>query len=276
MLKMDLFDDSTCKSHELPNVISEPTNQDLLDYMVLVLARYLGSSCAFKGGYMMNQLLREESRMTRDIDFSIMSQEVYLEIKTLLMQIAEKFKEMKLISEYRVKEEITVTSSGGIDMYDSMGAKVLGVDVGLHDILYGVQSYTISVGDVRAFKVERMLADKILTILSEKRFRRTKDLYDFYILVTRFDFSYEELVYCIEHRNGYNAAVWDNIPFDELVLQKYLQAWNKLQLISSLTGVMLHKPEFYSVIALFTSLTLRLKMKQQAESWDHCTLVWRD
>lgn len=89
---------------------------------------------------------------------------------------------MGYVANYSIKEEIHERMSGGIDFYAEDGHKVLGVDVGLHDISYGIKHYNLEFTDVDAFTVERMLSDKLIAITTRKRFRRTKDLYDLYAI----------------------------------------------------------------------------------------------
>lgn len=265
-------------SDRWPDLRENPTNQDMLDYMALVTARFLNCQKAFKGGYMLNQLLGEDSRMTHDIDFSIMKQEHYEDVKAVLKKLGEFFVSKGLAKSFRVKEDITETSSGGIDIYAEGKnglEKILGIDVGLHSLSYGITEYDISIGQVQGFEIERMLSDKILAILSRKRFRRTKDLYDFFVLVHRFDFSYDKLVYCINNRDHYDETVWENIPFNDTVLEQYEIAWGKLNLVSFIAGTELEKPTFSEAIKIFNVIALRIKNNLPANSWNHQTLNWR-
>lgn len=265
----------TDDNQDIQEDFTKMNSNDMLDYMALTLVRNLNAAFAFKGGYMLNQLLGSESRMTHDIDFSIMNKEYYSKVKDILIDIAEVFMEKGLITNYKVKETISPTSSGGIDMYASTGAKVLGVDVGLHNLLYGTTDYKIKIGDVTAFKVERMLSDKLLSILSRKRFRRTKDLYDFYILTSYFDVSYQELINCIQNRDNYDSSLWDNIPFSDEILIEYEKAWNKLNLTRYTDGRPLEKPQFQIVLQRFYFFAVAIKIKEVHNIWDHTLLNWR-
>ena len=251
---------------DLPVLTGAESSQDLLDYMVLVICRRLQTDKAFKGGYLLNQLLGEQSRMTHDIDFSISDEEGYEQVKSILKDIAEVFLEKGLIAEYKIKSTITPTSSGGVDFYDNQGAKILGVDVGLHSLAWGVTSYDFNLTSLDGFTVERMLSDKLLVILSRKRFRRTKDLYDFWVITNNFDFDYNKLRNFIEKRG---TAEWDNIPFSDTVVIKYANAWNKLDLINSVTGANLYKPSFDEVIERFDHIALPLKAGVEFIRWDH-------
>lgn len=259
-------------NNDLPALTGNETTLEVLDYMVIVITRLLTANKAFKGGYMLNKLLGEHSRMTHDIDFSVASVEVYEEVKSILKIIAEKFSEQGIISTYEIKETISPTSSGGIKFYDENGVQFLGVDVGMHDIAYGIQHYDFDVVSVEGFEIERMLSDKLIAILSRKRFRRTKDLYDFYAITSMFDFDYRKLVRFIEYRGG---AEWDNIPFNETVITQYNKAWDKLDVISALTGDTLSKPEFQIAIERFYKVALAIKARERRALWDHNLQILR-
>lgn len=237
---MDLFGDN-----DYPGLTSECSNQDILDYIVLsIIQRFNQEDLAFKGGYMLNQLMPEVSRMTRDVDFSVDSAEQYERIKVILKDIGEYLVQNEIISCYKIKDSITPTSSGGVDFYDN-NSKCLGVDVGWHQLVSGTKWYDLKLGRVHAFSVERMLSDKIHAIFTPKRFRRTKDLYDVYYLLENFDVDYKKFKKCIELRGEID---WDKSPFREEVLVQYLHAWNKLEVRSCITNELINKPDFNLVI----------------------------
>ena len=267
---MDIFgsvehnDDNSDKWPALPD---NPTSNDLLDYMVMIIARELESEKAFKGGYMMNQLLGGYSRMTHDVDFSIEDKEVYESIIPLLEHLGDFFVKQGVAASYKVKPTIEATMSGGFDVYADDGRKILGMDIGLHDLSYGIQNYNITVGEVKAFSVERMLSDKLLAILSRKRFRRTKDLYDFYVITNFYDVDMKQLAEFIENRG---TAEWDNIPFSDVVLEQYAKCWQKLNL-TSYTDKVIDKPDFNLVVNRFYNLALPLKEGVTYGRWNHQT-----
>lgn len=253
---------------ELPTITGDESPQEMLDYMLLVLCRRLQTPKAFKDGYLLNQLLNEKSRMTHDVDFSISDGQGYEQVKSILTDIAECFKSAGLIMSYNVKPTITSTSSGGIDFYDGTGAKILGVDVGLHSLTWGITKYNFKITDLDGFSIERMLSDKTIAILSRKRFRRTKDLYDFWVITNNFDFDYQKLQDYIDLRGG---ADWDNIPFSDTILIEYAKAWNKLVLQTPNGGV-LQKPDFATVLERFYYVALSIKGNENHTMWSHIKL----
>lgn len=271
MEKMNLFgsvkhnDDN---SDKWPDICENPTEQDMLDYIALVTVRYLNCQKAFKGGYLLNQLLQDTSRMTHDIDFSIASASQYETVKSLLKKLGDYFVNKGLVKYYEIKDSITETSSGGINFYREMkngDRKFLGIDIGLHNLKYGVTEYELSFGNADGFEVERMLADKITAILSRKRFRRTKDLYDVYAITNLFDVDCDKLSKYIELRGN---AEFNNIPFNDTILVQYEKAWEKLQLTSPTTAT-IEKPPFTQVLTRFYAIALPLKDGIVGGTWKH-------
>ena len=267
---MDLFAGEVHNGDEdldtLPPLSSQASETEMLNYMVLVLSRFMSCDVAFKGGYMLNKLLQVYSRMTHDVDFSIAMEGDYGAVKAVLQKIALKFTEQGLISSFKIKEDIAEKMSGGIDMYAKDGHKVLGVDVGLHNISYGVKHYDLVFTSINGFTVERMLADKLIAITTRKRFRRTKDLYDFYAITNFFDVDMQKLSKYIELRSG---AEWDNIPFNDDIIVQYKRAWDKLELRNYNGNGILEKPEFMDALKRFYQFALPLKYGEIFDRWEH-------
>lgn len=268
--KMDLFSgvSSDAKTDEdaMPPLKEQASDQDLLDYMVLVLARNMTCEAAFKGGYMLNKILGEHSRRTRDIDFSIARKKDYEEIKMILRSIGEKFVQSGYISRYEIKEDIAERCSGGIEMYNESTGLKIGVDVGLHNISYGLQDYDLGFATVHGFTAERMLADKLIAISTRKRFRRVKDIYDFYAITNFFDVDLQLLKEFTELRGG---AEWEHIPFKEDVIEQYEYAWEKLELRNPIVSAKLEKPLFADVLDRYYTIAIAIKENLDVTKWNH-------
>lgn len=251
------------------------TSNDMLDYMALVLSREMSCRVAFKGGYLLNQLL-SQSRLTHDIDLSLAKKGEYDEVKRVLKEIADAFIEKDLIFDYKIKENISETTSGGIDMYDCDGKKILGADIGLHNISYGINHYVLAITELDGFSPERMVIDKVLAILSPKRFRRTKDLYDLYAITNVFNLDVSVLYQCIALRTNYDTTVWDHIPFSEDIILQYSKAWDKLKLTPYNDDLALEKPDFLEVLTRFNSIAFTLKKHTDGVFWDHVSKCWKN
>ncbi|MCM1215066.1 MAG: nucleotidyl transferase AbiEii/AbiGii toxin family protein [Lachnospiraceae bacterium] len=259
--------DKNISLHDMESVEYNPIN-DMMDYMVLTLVREFGDKLAFKGGYMLTKLIPESARQTTDIDFSIQTSALYQQLIQTMRAIGDHFIFESLISHYNIKEEIRGFMSGGMDMYDDSGAKVLGIDVGWHDISFGTQLTSISVGTVRAFSVERMLSDKITAILSRKKFRRPKDIYDLYCITNSMSFN-AILVneYIVKRTNGAGAD-WKNYPFSDDVLREYGKAYNSLKVHSIFKDRSVRKPDFDAVMCRFDTVCDKLLHPSFEFIWD--------
>lgn len=258
---------------EKPELEEDPTDAytelvSLMDRMVLRLVREFGNKLAFKGGYMLSKLLGASARQTTDIDFSIQTSDLYQQLLCAFKEIAEEFVSEGFIASYKIKPEVRETMSGGMDMYAADGQKKLGVDVGWHDITFGTTTMHLDIADVNAFTVERMLADKLTAILSRKRFRRPKDIYDVYCLTNCFDFNAQSLNDYILQRTHGIGAEWGNFPFNEVVLREYEKAYDSLD-IRAVTKTVEAKPDFDKVNKRFSTICMRLLNPTFDMHWSH-------
>ena len=247
------------------SAVNEENNY--LDRMVQILSHEFGDNLAFKGGYMLTKLIPDYARQTTDIDFSIQSSELYNQLLQVMSKIGDEFVKDGYIERYTLKDCISKTLSGGMDMYSSDGSKVLGIDVGWHDLTYGLTTTSINVGSVTAFTVERMLSDKIKAILSRKRFRRSKDIYDLYCITNCFNFN-AKIVNDFMLK-GNNQPEWQNFPFSEEVIREYEKAYTKLRLVSIVKNRELPKPKFTSVLERFNTICYKLMSIDEACVWNH-------
>lgn len=261
-------DTETIDHSELESVEYNPVNSQM-DYMVLELVREFGDSLAFKGGYMLTKLIPDTARQTTDVDFSIQDTALYQRLVQSMERIGERFKSTGECSSYKIKQEIAPTMSGGMDLYDEYGRKFLGIDVGWHDITYGTVTTSIDICDLRAFEVERMLADKVSAILSRKRFRRPKDLYDLYCITNCFDFDANKVNEYILYRTQGVGADWQNYPFNEAIEREYRRAFDTLRLKSIRQGVELERVEFEIAYKRFIIIARRLQHVDGMFFWDH-------
>lgn len=240
-----------------------------MDIMVTVLTRAFGDKITFKGGYMLTKLMPKYARQTTDIDFSIQSSELYKDLLVVMDRIGKSFVEKGFIAKYTIKPEVKQRMSGGMDMYDANGGKVLGIDIGWHDVTFGTTLTNINVGTVKAFTVERMLADKITAILSRKRFRRPKDIYDLYCITNCFDFDANLVNEYILRRTDGAGADWNNFPFSPEVLREYEKAYDKLSVQSIVKDNVIHKPDFDAIMERFNVICLGIQTADNKHLWKH-------
>lgn len=217
------------KKNSITGLDVDASDMEILDYIMVQLCSCLDTKkIAFKGRYVLNKIIMDEvPRATVDVDFSIQTREYYNAVKEVLRSIGENLVNDGLFNEFSVKEDATETCSGGLDLKRGTGSqKKLGVDVGVHDITHGIVPVNILGVDVSRFSVERMLSDKLSAIYSRKRFRRPKDLYDFYIITNCFDVDLDMLNNELSRRE----VDWNASPMKQEVTVQYKRAYNSLKI----------------------------------------------
>lgn len=266
----DLFADQWKEHCEQQLLLEEPVNpiNDKLDYMVLTLVREFGDKLAFKGGYMLSKLIPKVARQSTDIDFSIDYDTLYYDMLDTLRGIGDHFISEGYIAKYTLKESIEPHKSGGVDFYAESGEKVLGIDIGWHPTNWGTMNTDIGIASVRHFTIERMVSDKFTAILTKKRFRRAKDLYDLYQIMQYYDLDLDELRNCIAKRDADTPVEWEHFPFDETVLREYGKAYDKLRVISIYSDKLIEKPPFKEAVDRYGFLYYAIKDQQKAK-WRH-------
>jgi len=243
------------------------TDDSVLDYIVFVITMRLGlENIAYKGGYILNKLI-PNTRKTYDVDFSIARKELYEDVKIALGEIGNILINKGIIDNYKIKDDISETSSGGIKFIKD-NTTILGADVGLHSLGYGITSIRLDFIDVNRFAVERSLSDKISVICSRKRFRRVKDLYDTYMLISLYNINGNILTECLSHRD----VNFELMPIDETVIVQLKNAYDKLTLGSPERDSL--KPDFKEVYLLVINFISGCKECADRE-WSSERKVWK-
>lgn len=250
----------------------DSSKSEILDYIMYYLCTNIREvPNAFKGGYVLTKIIPEYARATRDIDFSISDEKQYELVKEVMRNLISVLIKVGCIESGVVKETIQEHCSGGMTIYPvNANEKAMGIDVGLHDISYGIQSWNINGFDVNRFEVERMLSDKIKAIYSKKRFRRAKDLYDFFILTNCFDVDIKKWREYTLQNDGID---WESTPFREDRLIEYAKAYDTLQVTDVETGIQKSKPTFEQCI---NRIDVFSQVFNFDKFWNHTTGVFED
>lgn len=246
---------------EKMTITKDSPREDILDYIMIFLCERIDIKLSvFKGGYVLTKLMPDEARMTEDIDFSISEEHQYYGIIPVLEDLGNDLIRLGVITGYEVKPTIGERSSGGIHMMTPGNIPDLKIDIGWHDLSWGVSSWSCVGFDCKRFEIERMLSNKISAIYSRKRFRRTKDIYDFYILTNNFDVSLPKLKEYIINRG---LIDWNADPFREEVVTQYAKAYDKLT-VATCDGRIINKPELNKIL---------LRLRDFMENYDN-DVVW--
>ncbi len=257
---------SSCNEEEC-NITEETSVDGILDWLMLYICRHMDvEEAAFKGGYVLSRIIpKNEARGTRDIDFSILRKEYYDVVKKVLSSAGDILMGVGVVLRYELKDNVEPTMSGGITFVMSDGTRHLGVDVGLHDITYGTHKIEVNGNLVSAFTPERMLADKFSAMFTRKRFRRVKDLYDFYVITNNFDVNISSLSDMISKRGELDYGL---SPVRDEIMDGYRHAYDTLNLNvnADANRDLVEKPSFDTVIHRLRIFVSRLEV---GGIWDH-------
>ena len=179
---------------------------------------------------------------------SVYNSEIYYEcVVPELERFANSFPD----TTYTIRD-ITETHSGGITIKDSSNKVLFKVDVSLSSrSLSGAVLYNFSGEEAYGSSVEKILCDKCITTLSEKRYRRIKDFYDIYIIVSsRMEYDPLRVLDLMLEKVGVQEVIslFNNIPFNEESMSKLNHAWNKLELHNAFTEEKIQKPDFSTLL----------------------------
>lgn len=251
--KGSLFDNESLENEK--GINKNSTDIEILDYMIVFICERLKSvKKVFKGGYVLMKVMPELARYSHDIDFSIDNDKQYELVKGVLSELGETLIKKEIILSYTIKENITPTSSGGIKCDRGQFKENIGIDIGYHNLSYGIKEWNIFGFNESSFVYERILSDKLSVVYSPKRFRRAKDLYDVYIISTSCDVDTKEISKMLVKR----GIDWTKTPFNETVMVEYRKAYDKLKVVNQL-GTEINKPDFNMCISVLKDLVIKVR-----------------
>lgn len=103
--------------------------------------------------------------------------------------------------------------------------------------------------NVPVYSYEKMLGDKIDANFSRQQFRRTKDLYDIYKIITSVCIDGESLHREIMNR-GIDIISSQYSPFSADALPKWIHAWDRL-IIQDRNGLQRNLPLLQEVLGMY-------------------------
>lgn len=242
----------------------EPSTKiDLYLDLFLYFTQDISKDAFLKGNILLNKLIGEGARGTKDLDFDVVNPDIYNKsVKPRLVEFADACVQYGLADRYRISE-LTSTTSGGVKIYKD-DKLVYGVDVGSTDnMIFGVIEYQFEGEYILGSSINKIVAEKSMTTLSEKRYRRLKDFYDLYIICNSgFNIDYKEVSsYILKSLNGdleeYRKLI-NNYPFDIEILTKAEKAWTKFTL-TDINGLELDKPKFLDLYRDISIVYMNLK-----------------
>lgn len=253
-MEMDLFGNDNKKEQELTLI-------DIYLDLFIELTKDITSETYMKGNVLLNKLLPDTARGTVDLDMGVLNEGVYNKV---IRPKLETFAQSCVGDGSYVVRDIADRKSGGVTIKDSKGLVVYSIDISLETNVCNVSvEYSFKEGVLRGSTVEKIVCDKCLSTLSGKRFRRTKDFYDLFILVNSNTTIDIDQVYTLMVDKVGEDAVYElvnNFPFSEEIMVQLYHSWDKLELRTA-QGVVLIKPTFDVIIAKITMIFNNLKIK---------------
>lgn len=244
-----------------------PTDLDIYIGLFLYIAKETDNLVCLRGNILLNQLLSDSARSTKDLDMHVaMSVDIYnKKVLPLLTEFAEAMIYKGLADSYSIRE-ITEKSGGNIKIRKTIAGQqltVYSVDTELNmNITTGATKYEFNNQQVLGSSIEKIIADKCLSTLSVKRFRRIKDFYDLYIIVdSGLYYDIKEIYNLMVNYVGESETMLllDSIPFATEILDKLTEIWDSFT-VARFDDKQLVKPPFHLVYNRLNSIYTNLKL----------------
>lgn len=238
--------------------------------LFLELSAGVRDKVALKGNILLNMLLSESARGTKDLDIDVCSYELYPEvIQPRLERFGQHCVKAGLADNYRIAP-LVQGHSGGIKIYRD-GVISYSVDVALssmNSFLVGHVQYKLGGHAILGSSVERILADKTMAVLYRTRFRRIKDFYDMDIILSGCEYNLSEVLEILLACNSTDElnSRFDCFPFTEEVVAQCCGAWEKFEPREQGTGALLPKRDFRVIY---------FECSKYIEKLKEAYLIWR-
>lgn len=196
-------------------------------------------------------------RLTRDVDASIVDKSCYEYVKPVLIEYCEWLKSIGAIATYEIRQEVKDDRSGGAVYKDAEGHSVVEVDISYcNPVLDSVIMHTERFGALRVSSLAQVVSDKVTVLYSRKQFRRTKDLYDLWMIAENCKVDIPRVRAILAAKGNFPLAE-DATPFRADRLKELEHAYDRL-VIRNIEGRMVEKPPFGRVISLVSDLCMAI------------------
>lgn len=235
---------------------------DELTDIYLYISTAVNGEVYLKGNVLLNNILGDIARGTVDIDLSIYDTELYEVVRDKLYELCSELIAAGIITEFKLSDTASDGKSGGVKMYKD-GEYVSGVDVSIHSTSsrLGVCKYYFNSHEIEGSTIDRILCDKVLATLSPKRFRRAKDFYDIYIILSSgLEFNDRIIFDLMVDKVGIDKVreLFNYYPYEEDTILKLMTAWKSLVIENFTKSPVASKPDFtemmYHISRLFKTL----------------------
>lgn len=221
----------------------------LISLVEFINARVPVQQLVYKGGLFLGEYTHRP-RFTQDVDVSVLDSGMYELLKGILREYGEALVEAGELSGFDVKDTIEEHMSGGAKFYGTKGQVLLSIDISLHrnDLDFMVMETSV-VGTVQLTTVEQIVTDKLTVAFSRSRFRRAKDVYDLWLIISNCNISASKVARLLYLREIYPLPV-DKAPFSEDCYEQMKHAYEKFILKDPFAEGELQKPDFIEVVSV--------------------------
>lgn len=247
-------------TRSIPRSVRAEERRELLIRLVHFLQEspYLSEDTViYKGGLFLGEHTGI-SRYTQDVDASIVSASIYSRVKKTLSLFGETLIGEGIIDSFKVADEVLPGKSGGASFYAKSGIVLFSVDISLEgDIPLDCELVETKLGGtLHLTTLEQVLCDKLSVLYSKSRFRRAKDLYDTWLILTTTEPNIDKLISLLYARDKYPLPLKE-APFREEYIIDMRHAYDKFVLLDAETGTPKDKPLFSEVVTVVGSFLVR-------------------
>lgn len=201
----------------------------------------------YKGGFFIGEYTGEP-RYTQDVDMSVVYLSTYERVKEVLTSFGEMLLSSGEISKYIIKAEASESSSGGAKYYALDGSILFSTDIGYQENPMSVQAVNIQdVGPVTVSRVEQMLCDKVAALYSDRKFRRVKDLFDAWHILSNCQVDEDVFIQCLVNAGKAPLPSCDG-PFTYENIDRMEQSYNSLVIFPVFGKKAYTAPKFEEVV----------------------------
>lgn len=246
-------------------------SQHLLCYnIVMEILHSFGGGIAFSGGESWEHVISDGTIS----DAAIKSSKLYSDLIEEITKVGEKLIDHKYSTGFRIKEKVTNKTTGGFTVYGNSGEKVLRVIMSWRDYTPNELLLEFSFFHGYEFDVEKVLADKLITVLTSGKVLYPSDLYDIYCISNCFDFSADTIFEYITLSADESGVNWQAYPFNDEIILKYSQAYNKLIIYDPVLNEQRELPLFRMVLSRFNTICDAL-LHRKGVIWDHKLAIFK-
>lgn len=243
--KMDLFPKSGRRS-------ISPKSPDraypYLHRLVLYLEKELKDiPHYYQGGFFIGEYTKEP-RYTQDVDLTLVYIDSYEDIKKILASFGEDLVAEGVVSKYLIKDAASERNSGGAKYYALDGSILFSIDIGYHEDALSTNVLTVSdFGEICVTTVEQMLCDKVAALYSDRKFRRVKDLFDAWHLLTSCSINDDKFIQCLV-RADIAPLPSSTGPFTEDSIDRMERSFETVTIYGAKDGKEIDKPDFWDIV----------------------------